>query len=812
MADNSYLYQEQYELEIEAVEEGLRRYERSRSAREPGSQTPELQMIVKAMDSFIPAIEELQRGAANKRSMAGVRLWGVPILSVCPKKLALITLVSMVNTSGETNAAVFTSIAEAVQLERYYELVKSKRGDALTRAKRFRKNWSKDDLHQLRRKMKITDRAWTPQIKMWVGSVLGETALQHTDLFEKSRVWVEGGHLAPCLKLKQSVVTDLAQQHENLALLKPRNLPMVVPPRKPTTLYDGNYLIGEDFDSCKSPILKKSYKTQSKISSLEELGLHADAPFIMGQTEWRPNQRILEVQDTIFKSNSGLAGMMSEELLALPARPGPGATEDEWNDYNLRAHTIHTINHTQTGARVKTLFNLSEARRFSKYPSFYHPWENDTRGRMYPQDCLSPQGSDQTRSLIEFANPKPLGPDGYRWLSIHLANSIGEDKSTFDDRYEYVHGMKSEIQRWARDPLDHTGWAETENPFKTLAAAFEWSEAVELRDRSDYLSRVRVEQDGSTNGLQHLSALARDLVGAKATNLSPSDKPQDLYSQVLREVQNKITEDINSWRLAGAQDALSTPESEWRAPIAPFYLQAALNWEGNVERKTVKRGTMTTPYAVTPQGIRDQLVSDGFLKDLPGSTYYNANYMRDCIVHGVGKVVTKSKEVMHWLQRSVAIAYEEGKEIHWTNPAGMRVDQAYFRAKTRRIVTASGEYTYRVTDIADRKLMKNKQVSSVAPNYIHSIDAAHMSSVVYGLWEEGIRDMAMIHDSYAVHACHVPQMRAQILENFVEIHKEPLLDLLHEEVSQQLESEVPAPPSYGDFDITSVLDSPYAFH
>lgn len=799
-------------MEIEAVEEGLRRYERSRAAREPGSLPPEMRVIVAALDSLIPAVEELQRGAALKKSMAGVSFWGVPILSVSAKKLSLITLISMFNTAGSLRVAMFESISEMVKLERHYELIKSTSGDALTRAKRYRKKWSRTDLYRLRRKMEIVDMPWTMPIKMWVGSVLGETALQHTDIFCLGKMMTTGGYLAPCVNIKPEVLAELSKQHEDLALLRPRNLPMVVPPRKPTTLYNGNYLIGEDKDSCKSPLLKQSFKTQSFVTDLDELGLHADAAYIMGQTQWRVNPTILETQTTIFKSGSCLGGMMSEDLLPIPPRPGPGATEDDWKDYNLQAYTLHTINHTQTGARVKTMFDLSEAKRFSKYPAFYHPWENDTRGRMYPQDCLSPQGSDQTRSLIEFANAKPLGEHGYRWLSIHLANSIGEDKAPFDDRYGFVHGMKDEIQRWARDPLDHTGWADTDSPFKTLAAALEWSQVVEERDKTTFLSRVRVEQDGSTNGLQHLSALARDPIGAMATNLCPADRPQDLYSQVLEEVNKKIREDITAWRMSGSQDPLNTPEDDWKGPLTPFYTQAALNWEGQVTRNTVKRGTMTTPYAVTPQGIRDQLVNDGFLKDLQGSTYYNANYMRDCIIHGVGKVVVKSKEVMQWLQHIVAIAYEEQKAIHWTNPAGMRVDQAYVKPTQKKITTATGQYKYRVMSVGDRKLLKSKQVASVAPNYIHSIDAAHMSSVVFGMWEDGIVDMSMIHDSYACHACYVPQMRQHILENFVEIHKEPLLDILHDEVSAQLESEVPPPPAYGDFDINTVLDSPYAFH
>jgi len=772
-----------------------------------------MEIIVRNLDTLIPAIEDLQKRVACGEAMRGVSKWGIPILSIPPKKLALVTLIAMVNASGNACVSVAEQIAERVKIERYYEIIKKQEDNALTQAKRFSTRWGKREFDKLRRKLKIVDRGWDKARKIWVGSVLHETAFEHTDIFEHFKVRTDKGHLAKAIRMKPEVVNLLAQQHERLALLSPVNLPMVVPPRK-GDLWDSGYLIGEDQESCKSPLLKESFRIRSEVESADDLGLHAEAVHILGQTRWSINKTILETQDAIFKANSGIAGMMGAEPDPLPPRPGPDARKEDWDNYKLEAVKVYDKNNKQIAKREVTLFDLSEAKRFSRYPCFYHPWECDSRGRMYPQHCLSPQGSDRTRSLIQFADAKPLGECGFYWLGVHLANCIGEDKAPFDDRVSFVGDMRSEISRWAADPLGHCGWADTDNPFKTLAAAQEWAACVDDSDRDKFPSRVRIEQDGSTNGLQHLSALARDPVGALATNLIPRDRPQDLYSQVLEEVNKKIREDITSWRMAGAPDVESTPEDKWPVTIAltPPYLQAALNWEGRVTRKTVKRGTMTTPYSVTPQGIRQQLIMDGFCDEIPGSLYHNANYMRDCITHAVGKVVTKANEVMGWLKSLVSLAFEEEKAIFWTTPAGMRVDQAYVKPKTRVVVTALGKYRYQVHDMAERKLHKSKQSNSVSPNYIHSVDAAHMASVVLSLWDSGVRDMSMIHDSYAVHACHVPLMRQAILENFVEIHRVPLLDVLHEEVSQQLESPVPPPPEYGDYNIEDTLQAEYAFH
>lgn len=48
----------------------------------------------------------------------------------------------------------------------------------------------------------------------------------------------------------------------------------------------------------------------------------------------------------------------------------------------------------------------------------------------------------------------------------------------------------------------------------------------------NYVSHFPVHQDGSCNGLQHYAALGRDETGAASVNLSPSNKPQDVYSCV----------------------------------------------------------------------------------------------------------------------------------------------------------------------------------------------------------------------------------------------------------------------------------------
>lgn len=53
----------------------------------------------------------------------------------------------------------------------------------------------------------------------------------------------------------------------------------------------------------------------------------------------------------------------------------------------------------------------------------------DFRGRVYPvPPHLNHLGSDLARSILVFAESRPLGPTGLDWLKLHLINLTGLKK------------------------------------------------------------------------------------------------------------------------------------------------------------------------------------------------------------------------------------------------------------------------------------------------------------------------------------------------------------------------------------------------
>lgn len=62
-------------------------------------------------------------------------------------------------------------------------------------------------------------------------------------------------------------------------------------------------------------------------------------------------------------------------------------------------------------------------------------------------------GADIARGLLQFAEGKPIGKHGLRWLKIHLSNKMGQDKLSFEDRVKYVESNLEMIFQCAKDPL-----------------------------------------------------------------------------------------------------------------------------------------------------------------------------------------------------------------------------------------------------------------------------------------------------------------------------------------------------------------------
>lgn len=96
-------------------------------------------------------------------------------------------------------------------------------------------------------------------------------------------------------------------------------------------------------------------------------------------------------------------------------------------------------------------------------------------------------GDDICRGLLEFSEGKRLGQRGLFWLKVHLANKLGFDKLSLDDRVSKVEELMPKIRETMENPLKHDWWLAEEECWQALGIMQELVEACKLRDPEDFV-------------------------------------------------------------------------------------------------------------------------------------------------------------------------------------------------------------------------------------------------------------------------------------------------------------------------------------
>jgi DNA-directed RNA polymerase len=514
------------------------------------------------------------------------------------------------------------------------------------------------------------------------------------------------------------------------------------------------------------------------------------------KTPWRINKWLLAVMWEAYSSGTHIG-----DLPYFDAVPVPRKSDEEWaamddeakGAWRIELSSIHGVNARMEARRYSFIHKIDIAKEMEEREVIWFPHFLDFRGRFYPlaQD-LHPQGDDIGRSLLEFAEGKPLGERGRFWLGVRLANTFGQDKLSLADRYKWALDNSEAIFDSADNPLDgRRFWADADEPWSFLATCKEWSGAwAAIGGPAAYVSHLPVQLDGSCNGLQHLSAMGRDPIGATATNVAPNTERQDIYAQVAEVVQRLVSEDA----VAGVEEAHQ--------------------WIGRVDRKVVKRAVMTTPYGVTPRGISDQLVRDGFAKGM-ANRGAAANYLRDKIVIALDQTVVSAKNIMAWIQAVASTLSKSGYPFTFQTPTGNTIQQSYHTLNQHRVRTLLGVLTL-MQENPIGGLNDNKQALASAPNLIHAFDASHVTKTLNALEDDQPGgSYSMIHDSFGTHACDTDRMRSTLRREFAAIYQTDWLA----EIEAFIRARCPAadiPPytdyvTLGGFDVAEVLGSEFFF-
>ncbi|KAF2772725.1 DNA/RNA polymerase [Teratosphaeria nubilosa] len=608
-------------------------------------------------------------------------------------------------------------------------------------------------------------------------------------------------------------------QSEPMGSMIAKQMPMVVEPQPWNGWSEGGYL------HYSNPILRLAAGSKDG----KDYFMAADRKGDMGQVyagltalskvPWKVHPGVLKVQIEAWNSGDEVANFAPlHPKYDIPPEPEAGSDPGPRRRWLQQLRDVENRKSGLHSKRCFQNFQLEIARTVSN-ETLYFPHNMDFRGRAYPiPPYLNHMGADNVRGLLVFAEGKPLGEAGLRWLKIHMATVAGYDKASMEDRIRFTEEHMDEIRDSVENPLGgKRWWLQAEDAWQTLAACFELTAALDSPDPTKFVSHLPVQQDGTCNGLQHYAALGGDEIGARQVNLMPGDKPADVYTAVAEAVKAEVKIDAEAGH-----------------PIAQ-------KLHGRITRKCVKQPVMTNVYGVTFYGAKEQVLKQ--LEILFPETENRphlrtmSSYIAIKIFKSLGTMFRGAQAIQFWLGQcadriATCLTREQTKQlisgedvyvaktrkngerkadkntgsgplvvstgtaasdkkamaataplfrstVVWTTPLRLPVVQPYRKAGSKEIKTNLQTIRLQEPQVWD-PVSKRKQLQAFPPNFIHSLDATHMLLSALKCNERGLT-FASIHDSFWTHACDVNTLSEVLRDAFVEMHSEDIIGRLKEE-------------------------------
>jgi len=554
------------------------------------------------------------------------------------------------------------------------------------------------------------------------------------------------------------------------------------------TLTGTSFTKPKDITSLRNEFTKKPYI--KRMDSEEDFAQLLDAPFVkslnkLQQTAWRINIKLAKAVEANL-----------EFFLDL---------EDESTKAKSKA--------------IEMKFVISKVHAINTNV-FYQMVECDYRGRIYyTEPFLNFQGSDVSKGLFEFSQSKAVDTAGFKWLCIHTACSYNQSydiealptwATTDYQVYLQEEGLTTlsvdkmtlrDRELWTLNNLDLVNHSadgqhfakDAEKPVSFLACCFDIQSYLQAKAEGlVYFSRLPIPVDGSNNGWQHLAAISKDKQAGELVSLVPSDIQKDFYVQVAKRLIERMP--------------------EWFA-------------ERNIPMKAIrkgiaKRGSMTRAYSAGQKKIAINMYTDCRAEGY--DIKYNITE-DDCIVLSkqlilaINDTCVGPLKTMKFIQKLTDHILSSGETCtRWTSPSGFPVLYEMWiqkNIKVRGRIRGLGQISHRikvpvVTPNGDLIPCRRSFASGCSPNFVHSMDAAHMAKVIASF----SGDFGAIHDSFSTHACDVNDLLEHTKWQFAMMYNsDNYFTTIENMLLETRDGYELVQPALGTLDISEIISSDYFF-
>jgi len=810
------LIEEQLRIEQESIDFGIDHYrkqvvEAKQMSRE-GTTLHGILLMKHSVDSVAQVVRDFLVQALEKGKIGRHQTSALRLREVDPEVSAYIALKCMVDGVSSRMSLTKASLMIGNALEDYvkFSIWQTQERKIFNRilkdvkARTSNRHYQRYNVIRKMSQIELLDHTiWDKPDRIRAGSKLIDLIVQSTGLFRVQTFQLHKRLRETVLLATDETLKWIEEVNKRGEVLHPRYYPCVIPPLDWSGPIDGGY----HTDKLRQiPMIKTTNREYLQRMETVSMPMEYRCINALQRTKWQVNKNVLDVMCRVWESGEPWAGIPPKFDHTIPTAPVPEGMHKKDMDpemysqfitWKKNSANLYNENARIGSKRIQFVRTLSMAKKFQQYKDIYFVYQSDFRGRKYTvSSFMTPQGPDFAKALLKFSGGYPIDNDDQAlWLAVHGANCYGYDKVSLDDRYQWCLDNIDKINKTVEDPYGYRWWTEADEPWQFLAFCYEWS--TFSTKGYGFLSSLPVMVDGSNNGLQHFSAMLRDPIGGKATNLTDEETPQDIYQKVADLVLTEVQSQYN----------LDTHARLWID-------------SGLITRKLTKRPVMVVPYGGTMYSCRgyiEEAMREAFMKGVTNpfgdDLFKSSMYLARSVWKAIGQVVVSAREAMKWLQSVGNEISKKHMAIIWSTPSGFIVNQMYPAIKERQITThidgklikpviASQDYT---------RVDRHRAVNGIAPNFVHALDACALTITVNKCLDDGISDFAMVHDSYGVYAHYSPELAVNLRTAFFEMYNDN--DVLHQFrlSATDVLDEVESPPDRGILDLSKVLKSDYFF-
>lgn len=581
---------------------------------------------------------------------------------------------------------------------------------------------------------------------LYLGSII-LNILQSHDLITTKLVKVS--QLNKRIDTKVCIIKDesLLKYSKAQTIVIPQKLPMIYEPKdwglgKDGNGYEGGYLLNGVAYSSKLLKDKPNMRQNSSIYIINKVFHMVNG---IGKTSFKINSVLLQY---LISEGKHLLLDKNEkhplEFKSKNTKREKGLIESHYSKINLQ----ETI--------------LEIALCYDSIPYMYIPVRIDQRGRLYClADWLNYQGTELAKALILFNQPGLIARNdttAINFLKCAGANTFGLDKKSESYKLKWIEQNENAILNYRTSELVD----QAKDKYLFLAFCIEYKrfhDFINNENQDVFETYLPIQLDATTNGFQHMIMLSTEAdlfdkvnlwAGPKKSLIKFSDREaDDFYVFLIQSIRKEISDRLN-------EGVLDYKKRESYLRLDRFIF----------ERKMFKKALMTVSYNASilsmVQYIKSELFVKGDWDEINETTWYwdgkNEEFLINSqdifnIVSVYSNIIdNKFKKIAclrKYLSAVAKIFTKLNINIIWYPGNGMEVVQSYLTKKTRSatpFINSKSKITLQYfTDELDRR----KQVDSLMPNLVHSLDATSLC-LLYDAFSKSYKSHPQF---YCVHDC-----------------------------------------------------------